>query len=86
MDKEGVIRLKTIPTFWQKYEVDAEARPSAFVVTYESETQPDSFEWFIFQIDGDTLTLCKLPRGRPTEFIADKGSTQSPLQTETCQS
>src|SRR5690349_2436357 len=72
--RRGGHKLGTRPTAWQKYELDEKARPPAFTVTHEYATAPPQTEHFLFEIDGDTLTICRGRLGRPESISAEKGS------------
>jgi uncharacterized protein (TIGR03067 family) len=71
--KWGGHKINKVPTGWQKYTVNEKARPCALDVIHEYRTgsQTDSF---IFEIDGDTLTMCTRTRGRPESISAKEGS------------
>jgi uncharacterized protein (TIGR03067 family) len=73
--RHGDHTLRARPAAWVRYEVDEKARPPAFTVTgqYAEGSPPESFD-FLFEIDGDTLTLCTRVRGRPAAIAADAGS------------
>src|SRR5215471_4782586 len=55
--RRGAHTLQTKPGNWQKCELDEKTRPQAFSVTHEYSTRPPQLEHFVFEIDGDTLTV-----------------------------
>jgi uncharacterized protein (TIGR03067 family) len=74
--RRGDHTLRTPPTIWHKYELDEKARPPAFTLTGEFDVgSPAKSFFFLFEIDGDTLTVCLGDDGlRPKSLTGEKGS------------
>jgi hypothetical protein len=81
--KRGGHKANTIPTDWQKYEVNEKRRPQSLVVIHEYRTRSHS-QFFLFEIDGDMMTLCTNTRaeGLPESISAKKGSGNQILTFE----
>jgi uncharacterized protein (TIGR03067 family) len=71
--KVGAHKLNKAPTGWKKYEVNEKTRPRSLDFSYEIRMATQT-EYLLFEIDGDTLTLCIGAKGRPESISAKKGS------------
>jgi uncharacterized protein (TIGR03067 family) len=73
--RHGDHTLRARPAAWVRYEVDEKARPRVLTITgqYAEGSPPESFD-SLFEIDGDTLTVCTRVRGRPAAIGAEAGS------------
>ena len=73
--RRGGHKVNTVPTGWQKYEVNEKRRPRSLEVIHEYRTRSDS-QFFLFEIDGDMMTLCTSTKaeGFPESIGAKKGS------------
>ena len=71
----GTHALGKRPTGGLRYELDEKTRPTAFTVTGEFAVggPPESYV-YLFEIDGDTLTVCTRERGRPAAIAAEASS------------
>jgi uncharacterized protein (TIGR03067 family) len=73
--RSGHHLLKARPAAWVRYELDEKAVPPAFTVTGQYAIgSPDESYDFLFEIDGETLTVCTRERGRPAAIAAEAGS------------
>lgn len=71
--RRGSHDVQSRPSNWISYEVNEKTRPPSLAVNYESNGR-ERTEHYLFEIDGDTLSLCTNAQGRPTEIMAEKGS------------
>lgn len=69
----GGHKINRVPTGWQKYTVNEKTRSRSLDVIHEYRTGSQT-ECFIFEIDGDMLTMCTRTKGRPTSISAKEGS------------
>lgn len=72
--RRGSHTLKAEPVGWYMYELNEKTRPPSLDVIQETKTAR-VIERYLFEFDGDTLTLCVNENGRPTAITAEKGST-----------